>query len=105
MVFFAQVAQAAIINVTGANYVVTKLYRERKAIGVDLVQNGPEKIRTEIRINKDAKCYRVHPGGGKDTPLTVDAFYNSLHKGSRVRVNGGRDWDGKINASDLWVQE
>lgn len=98
-------AQAAIINVTGANYIVTKLYPNRESFGVDLVQNGPKKIRTEIRINKNAHCYRVHRGGGPDTPVSRDQFYNMLHKGTRVRVNGGRDWDGKINASDLWAQE
>ena len=98
-------ASAAIINVTKANYVVTKVYRDRQAFGVDLIQNGASDTRTEIRLNKDAHCYRVHKGGGRDTPMSIKAFMRSLHKGTRVRVTGGRDWDGKVNASDVWAQD
>jgi hypothetical protein len=96
--------QAAIINVTGANYVVTTVYQDRIAFGVDLVQNGPKETRTEIRINRKAHCYWVNPGQ-KDSELSVDQFYRRLHKGTRVMVNGARDWDGKVNASELWAQD
>ena len=98
------VAQAALVNVTGASYVVTVVYPDRIAFGVDLVQNGPKETRTEIRINKQAHCYWVHPGQ-RDTEMSVNQFYRNLRKGTRVTVNGARDWDGKINASELWAQD
>ena len=100
----AGVASAALINVTQANYIVTSVDINRHAFGVDLVQNGARNTRTEIRVNKNAKCYWVHKGRA-DTPMSVDAFVRNLQKGTRVRVDGGRDWDGKINASDLWAQD
>ena len=97
-------ASAALINVDKANYIVTKVYGDRNAFGVDLVQNGAKEVRTEVRLNKDAKCYWVRGTGGKDTPMSVSTFMQSLKKGTRVRVTGGRDWDGKINASEVWGQ-
>lgn len=97
-------ASAAIINVTKANYVVTKVYSGRNALGVDLIENGPKEVRTEIRLNRDAKCYWVQPNGARDVPMSVSAFMRSAKKGTRVRVTGGRDWDGKINASHIWGQ-
>lgn len=97
-------ASAALINVTGANYIVMNVNINKHSFGVDLVQNGARNTRTEIRVNKDAHCYWVHKGRA-DTPMSVDAFVRNLQKGTRVRVDGGRDWDGKINASDLWAQD
>lgn len=98
-------AQAALVNVTGANYVVTEVYTGRDAFGVDLIQNGPKEVRTEIRLNRDAKCYWVGGNGkGQDMKVSVSSFIQKLKKGDRVSVNGGRDWDGKINASHVWAQ-
>ncbi len=98
------VATAALINVDKANYIVTKVYNDRNAFGVDLVQNGAKEVRTEIRLNDDAKCYWIRGNGAKDKPLSVSGFMSSIKKGTRVRVTGGRDWDGKINASEVWAQ-
>lgn len=98
------VAGAALVNVTKANYVVTKIYSDRNALGVDLVENGPQEVRTEIRLNRDAKCYWVRGKGIKDAPMSVSTFMRSVKKGTRVAVTGGRDWDGKINASQVWGQ-
>ena len=99
------VSQAALVNVTGANYVVTEVYRDRNAFGVDLVQNGPRETRTEIRLKPNARCYWVVPRGkGQDQKVSVASFMRNLRKGDRVSVNGGRDWDGKINASHVWAQ-
>ena len=95
-------ASAALIEVDKANYIVTKVYSDRNAVGVDLVQNGAEKTRTEVRIQKDTKCYWV--GHNKDKPLSVSAFMRNMRKGTRIRVTGGRDWDGKINAYEVWAQ-
>ncbi len=98
-------AQAALVNVTDANYVVTEVYRGRDAFGVDLIQNGPKETRTEIRLNRDAKCYWVAANGkGQDRRVSVASFIQNLKKGDRVSVTGGRDWDGKINASHVWAQ-
>ncbi|MBX3168331.1 MAG: hypothetical protein KF760_13015 [Candidatus Eremiobacteraeota bacterium] len=95
-------ASAALVNVTKANYIVKKVYRDRNAVGVDLVQNGAKEVRTEVRIEEDTKCYWV--GNRKDTPLSRQAFMNKMAPGTRIRVTGGRDWDGKINASEVWAQ-
>ncbi|MBS2036222.1 hypothetical protein JST97_14625 [bacterium] len=95
-------ASAALINVTKANYIVKNVYMDRNAVGVDLVQNGAKEERTEVRIQKDTKCYWVRQN--KDKPMSVQSFMNNLHKGTRIRVTGGRDWDGKINAYEVWAQ-
>lgn len=95
-------AAAALVNVTKANYIVKNVYLDRNAVGVDLVQNGADEERTEVRIQKDTKCYWV--GNPKDTPMSVATFMKNVHKGTRIRVTGGRDWDGKINASEVWAQ-
>jgi hypothetical protein len=97
-------AEAALVNVTNANYIVTSVDVAKRAFGVDLVQNGARNTRTEIRINRDAKCYWVNHDGSPDTPLTIDQFVRRVHKGTKVRVNGGRAWDNKVNASDLWAE-
>ena len=97
-------AMAALVNVTGANYAVTEVFADRHAFGADLVQNGADETRTEVRIKEDAKCYWVGANGGADTPLSRADFISRLKKGTRVKVNGGRDWDGKVNASELWAQ-
>lgn len=96
------IAAAALVNVTKANYIVKKVYRDRNAVGVDLVQNGADEVRTEVRIQKDTKCYWV--GKQKDTPMSVATFMQNMHTGTRIRVTGGRDWDGKINAYEVWAQ-
>jgi hypothetical protein len=96
------IASAAFINVTKANYIVKKVYRDRNAVGVDLVQNGADEVRTEVRIQDDTKCYWV--GRNKDKPMSVQSFMNNMHKGTRICVTGGRDWDGKINAYEVWAQ-
>lgn len=94
---------AAILNVTNANYVVKTVYLDRAAFGVDLIQNGPREERTEIRLNDDAKCYWVYKGSSA-VPMNRMSFLHQLKKGVRVRVTGGRDWDGKINASEVYGQ-
>ena len=103
LTFLSGAAHAAIINVTGGNYMVTKIDWKHYGFGADLVQNHARHTRTEVRINKSAHCWRVHPGRA-DTLLTRTEFLRSLHRGTRVRVNGGRSWDGKINASDVWAE-
>lgn len=100
----AGTASAAIINVTKANYIVMSVNRAKREFKCDLVQNGPEEKRVTVRLNKDAKCWRVHKGR-KDIPVSQEQFLNLMHKGTRVAVTGGRDWDGQINASDVWAQD
>lgn len=94
---------AAILNVTNANYVVTKVYMDRAAFGCDLIQNGPRDVRVEVRLNDDAKCYWVYKGSPA-VPMNRASFMHNLKKGVRVRVTGGRDWDGQINASEVYGQ-
>ena len=104
VIMLGGMANAAIINVTKANYIVTQVFVAKHAFGADLEQNHARHTRTEIRLNKNVHCYIVHRGGGPDTPVGTNAFLNSLHRGTRVRVTGGRSWDNKINASDVWAE-
>ena len=105
LLLVAGAAGAALVNVTKANYVVSKVYSDRNALGVDLIQNGPKEVRTEIRLNDDARCYWVRGNGSKDVPMSVSTFMRSAKIGTRISVSGGRDWDGKINASTVWGQQ
>lgn len=105
LVATTMVAQANIINVNKANYSVTSVDPAARTFGVDLVQNRAAKTRSKVHLKKDAKCWWVMKDSANGPKaLTQAEFMTQIHKGTRVRVTGGRDWNGDINASEVWGQ-
>jgi hypothetical protein len=102
------VAQAAIINVTKANYRVIAVHAGKTEFDVDLVQNAgkPDKEmlhHTLVHLNHDCRCHIVHPGHPLEN-VSNARLIQFVHHGTHVRVTGGRTLSGNIDASEVWAE-
>lgn len=97
-------AWAQLLMVTG-DYQVTDVDRRHQRIGIALRGDDPGRRQNWVYIKANTVVVRRErvPGGGfRDEFLTFNGFFEVIKKGSRLRVHGGRDWDGTIDAKKIW---
>ena len=93
-------SMGALLNVD-TDYQVTEVKVDERVFGIALVGDNPDETQNDVYFGDDSKCFReVHLRNGtlKEYRVSVDKFLKLLHKGDRVHVRGGRDWDGSIHA-------
>lgn len=94
------VSTGALLNVN-SDYLITEVKPNERVFGIALIGDNPDVTQNDVYFGDDSKCFReVHLRNGtlKEYRVSVDKFIKLIHKGDRVRVNGGRDWDGSIHA-------
>lgn len=85
-------------------YYVTELRPGKGEFGVALSKG--QFTQNWVRVKFDTKIARRRwLGEGKgfvDETISAERLFSSLRLGSKVRVNGGRNWDGSVTAKRIW---
>lgn len=75
-------------------------------IGVALLEANPDKRQNWIYITISTKVTKRHSSGDgwfRDEKLSYESFFSSVRPGDKLRVEGGRRWDGGITAYKIWM--
>lgn len=102
----ATAAQAQLILVT-SEYQVTHVDRAKQRIGVAIKGDDPDRRQNWVYVKSNTVInHRVWLGDGSFRDETMDwsTFFSYIHKGSIIKVHGGRDWNMSIDAKEIWVQ-
>lgn len=104
-IIWASSAKAQILMVTG-EYRVTHVDRSEQRIGIALRDADPNKRQNWVYIKASTKIVRrVWMGDGtfRDEEMRWNEFFDYVRKGTLIKVHGGRDWDGTIDAKKIWL--
>lgn len=105
MFLAAAPAAAQILLVTG-KYRVVDVDQENYRVGVALEDADPDVVQNWVYIQINTKIVRrIYRGDGwkKDVEVSPTDFFKVVKKGTLMKVHGGRDWDGSINAKKIWM--
>lgn len=99
-------AHAQLIIAKGL-YRVVEIDRDQTRIGICKLDANPDvrqtwidmKINTKVILREQNK----ETGTLRDVAISPIEVFSILYKGDVVRVNGGRDWVGDIQAKDLLI--
>lgn len=100
----SQPAQAQILMVTG-DYRVTAVDQAEQRLGIALRDADPNVTQNWVYLKYNTEIVRrvwLHNGSFKDQKLKWNEFLSIVKKGTLLRVHGGRDWDGSIDAKKIW---
>jgi hypothetical protein len=84
------------------HYFVTELRPSKSEIGVSHDNDGVADRwvhidkNTQIAMNVYSGAYR------KTVMISPDQLWSKLQPGMRVKVHGGRRWDGNVHADKIW---
>lgn len=85
-------------------YYVTELRPNKSEFGVALDKG--EYTKNWVHVRRDTKIsMRRRLGEGKgfvDEVIPPDRLWSVLRLGTKVRVSGGRNWDGSVSAKQIW---
>lgn len=98
-------AQAQILMVTG-DYRVTHVDRDEQRIGIALRDDDPNVRQNWVYVKSDTVIIRriwLRGGAFRDERMSFNGFFDYVRKGTKLRVHGGRDWDGSIDAKKIWL--
>ena len=98
-------AQAQILSVTG-DYRVTDVDRGQQRIGIALRDDNPNHRENWVYIKPDTRIILrqfIGHGAFKDYDISFNEAWTVIHKGTKLRVHGGRDWDRSIVAYKIWM--
>lgn len=101
------VAQAQLLYVTGKYRVVSVDHSDNR-FAVALPDADPNERQNWVYIEDDTRMAvrEYYPNGTfRDRIITSEGILDVLsrHVGEVVKVHGGRDWDGSIDAKALWM--
>ncbi len=105
LVVWAGRAQAQILMVTG-EYRVTDVDRPEQRIGIALRADDPNRRQNWVHVRSDTRIVRrvwLQGGAFRDEVMTWNGFFDYVHKGTLLKVHGGRNWDGSITAKKIWL--
>lgn len=91
-----------------SKYRVVEVDRVENRIRVALPEDKPDVGQNWVYIDSKTKgSMRVYHGNGtfSDEELSPQGILNAAaaREGQFIRVHGGRDWDGSINAKSVWM--
>jgi 2-hydroxychromene-2-carboxylate isomerase len=97
-------ARSQILMVTGEYQVVT-VDRANQRIGVALREDDPNTRQNWVYVRPDTRIvHRVWTGNEfRDENLSFNQFFDSIRHGDKLRTTGGRDWNGTIKATKIWL--
>lgn len=98
-------AQSQLLSVTG-EYRVVEVDRAEQRVGVALRDADPDKRQNWVVIKPGTKIIQrkfLKGGVFRDEVMTFNGFFDYVKKGTKFRVEGGRDWDRSIHAKKIWL--
>jgi len=109
MAFFTSVqpAEAQLILVE-SKYRIVEVDQVENRIGVALPDANPNETQTWVYVKPETRAsMREYYGNGtfRDEQLSTNGLMNVVDKreGQLIKVHGGRDWDGSIDAKTIWL--
>lgn len=98
-------ARSQLLMVTG-EYRVVELDQANNRIGVALMEANPDVRQNWIYIRLETEIVKRHynsEGWFKDEMISPQGVWSAVKKGDKMKVHGGRGWDGSINAKKIWM--
>lgn len=91
-----------------SKYRIVEVDKFENRIGVALPDANPNKVQTWVYIKSDTRASkRTYHNNGffRDEQLTPNGILSAAarNEGDLIKVNGGRDWDGSIDAKTIWM--
>lgn len=91
-----------------SKYRVVDVDKSENRIRVALPGDDPDVGQNWVYIDRDTRgSMRIYHGNGtfSDEQLTPNGILNAAaaREGDFIKVSGGRDWDGSINAKSVWM--
>lgn len=102
--FMAAPAKAQLILVTG-DYRVVIVDKGEQRLGIAKRDADPNRRQNWVYVKGRTEIVRrvwLENRAFRDEKLTWDEFFTIVKKGTCLRVHGGRDWDGSIDAKKIW---
>ncbi len=87
-------------------YRIVGLDSQHQRVSVALIEANPDKHQNWIYLTATTNIVKRHSSGDgwfRDEKLSYDGFFNSARPGDKLRVEGGRRWDGGITARKIWM--
>lgn len=102
---FGTAPSSAQLVLVDNQYYVTELRPGKDVFGVALHRG--EYTKNWVHVRYDTKVSVRHwlsrARGFRDQIISPRSIFNYLRLGSRIRVQGGRDWDGSVVARRIWI--
>lgn len=98
-------ARSQLLLVTG-EYVVVELDQANNRIGVALPEANKDVRQNWIYVKLETEIVKRHYQDGgwfKDEVITPNGIWGAVGKGTKLKVQGGRGWDGTIAAKKIWM--
>lgn len=92
-------AQMVLVDNT---YYVTELRPGKMEFGVALHRGEYTKNWVHVRQSTRIVMRKWRGHAFRDYVISSDRLWNVLRLGMKVRVAGGRNWDGSTNAKQIW---
>lgn len=85
---------------------VVALDEDHQRISVALMEAQPDEHQNWIYLTATTKVTKRHTSGDgwfRDEKLSYEGFFNTVRPGDKMRVEGGRRWDGGVTAKKIWM--
>jgi len=87
-------------------YRVVNVDADHQRVGVALLEAKPDVRQNWVYVTATTSINKRHSSGDgwfRDEQLSYEGFFNSVRTGDKLRVEGGRRWDGGITAKKIWM--
>jgi hypothetical protein len=87
-------------------YRVVEVDGDHQRVGVALLEAKPDERQNWVYVTATTKINKRHSSGDgwfRDEKLSYEGFFNSVRAGDKLRLEGGRRWDGGITAKKIWM--
>ena len=87
-------------------YRIVEVDEDHQRVGVALLESEPDVRQNWIYITASTYVNKRHSSGDgwfRDEKLSYEGFFNTVRSGDKLRVEGGRRWDGGITAKRIWM--
>ena len=87
-------------------YRVVAVDSDHARVSVALLEAKPDEHQNWVYLTGTTKVTRRHSSGDgwfRDEKLSYEGFFNSVRAGDKLRVEGGRRWDGGVTAHKIWM--
>ena len=98
-------AEAQLLTVTG-DYRITDVDKANQRVGIAIREDDPNRRQNWLYIRPDTHINvrrQVGRGAFRDEQVSWEGAWSVLKKGRKIRIHGGRDWDGTIVAKKIWM--
>lgn len=87
-------------------YRVVDVDSDHARVSVALLEAQEGQHQNWIYLTGTTKVTKRHSSGDgwfRDEKLSYEGFFNSVRPGDKLRVEGGRRWDGGVTAKKIWM--